>query len=130
MRGLMILAFLVAPLAGYAADQHEHEHEHAVKAEKVTLSGVVSGAVCGVHGMVCTHKPDPEHHYELLGLFVDGKGFFFLINVPPEVLRKVNREEVTVEGELYPDMHAVYVHTLRKGDQVIFQQAPHKHEHD
>ncbi len=124
MRALILVALALAPAVGFAGEDHAHEQEHmqGVKAETVTLTGVVSGAVCGVHGMVCTHKPDPEHHYELLGLYVDGKGFFFLINVPPEVLRKVNRREVTVEGELYPEMHAVYVKGILHGKEPIFIQ--------
>jgi hypothetical protein len=87
----------------------------------VQLEGTVSGAVCGtVEHMLCTHKPDPEHHYELLGLFTKDGKFFFLINVPQSVLRKVNREPVMVKGMPVEGYPALMVQELQTGDQVVF----------
>ena len=85
------------------------------------VEGTVSGAVCGtVEHMLCTHKPDPEHHYELLGVFTKDGKFFFLINVPQNVLRRINREPVMVKGTPVKGYHALMVQELQKGDQVVF----------
>ena len=79
----------------------------------VQVEGTVSGAVCGtVEHMLCTHKPDPEHHYELLGVFTKDGKFFFLINVPQKILRKINRQPVMVKGKPVEGYPALMVATL------------------
>ncbi len=114
---ILTLALLLPTLALAA----ESKTMAAEKAPTVELQGVISGAVCGIHGMLCTHEPDPERHYELLGLYTEPGGFYFLINVPPSVLRQINRQEVQVTGEEYKDYHALFVHQLRVGDRVVFR---------
>ncbi len=90
-----------------------------------TIKGVVSGAVCGVHGMVCKHEPG-EHGFELLGIYVDGDGFYYVANVPQKVLRKVNRKEVEIEGKLYKDKRTIVADKI-KADKVIWVKGKKKH---
>ncbi len=88
---------------------------------EIRLEGTVSGAVCGtLEHMLCTHKPDPEHHYELLGLFTKDGKFFFLINVPQKILRKVNRDPVVVKGRPVEGYPALMVTTLTTEGRTVF----------
>lgn len=88
---------------------------------EVTLKGTVSGAVCGaVEHMICTHKPDPQHHYELLGLFTQKGKFLFLINVPQKVLRKINRSPVVVKGRPVEGYSALMVEEITSEGKQVF----------
>ncbi len=99
---------LAGCLLAFATFSPLHAGERMVQVE-----GTVSGAVCGtVEHMLCTHKPDPEHHYELLGVFTKDGKFFFLINVPQNVLRRINREPVMVKGKPVEGYPALMVATL------------------
>ncbi len=84
-----------------------------------TIKGVVSGAVCGVHDMKCEHKPG-AHGYETLGIFVDGKGFFYFANVPQKVLRRINRAEITVKGEIKPEYRSVLAYEIVVKGKVVW----------
>ncbi len=84
-----------------------------------TVKGVVSGAVCGIHDMKCDHKPG-AHGYETLGIFVDGKGFFYFANVPQEVLRRINRMEITVRGEVKPAYRSILAHVIKADGRVVW----------
>ncbi len=84
-----------------------------------TIKGVVSGAVCGIHEMTCSHKPG-AHGYETLGIFVDGKGFFYFANVPQKVLRRINRMEITVKGEVKPKYRSILAHVIKADGKVVW----------
>ena len=91
----------------------------AASARAQTIEGVVSGAVCGIHEMKCDHKPG-AHGYETLGIFVDGKGFFYFANVPQKVLRRINRMEITVKGEVKPKYRSILAHVIKADGKVVW----------
>jgi len=97
------------------------------------IKGVVSGAMCGIHEMKCEHKPG-AHGYETLGIFVDGKGFFYFANVPQQVLRRINRMEISVKGEVKPKYRSIVAHVIKAGDKVVWvwkkEMKEKKHDHD
>ncbi len=105
MRKLIASIMMVAPLALFAE----------------TVQGVVSGAVCGVHGEVCSHKP-MEHGFELLGLFNDNQGFFYVANVPQHVFRKASRKEISIEGKVYKKDRTIIADKITMGDRVIWKK--------
>ncbi len=115
-RVLMILA-LALPVVAFAHKGHDKGHKKGPVKE---IKGIISGAVCGVHGMVCKHKPG-ENGYELLGLFNDNRGFFYLANVPQDVLTKINREEVAVVGRVYRDRATIIAEKIVKDGNVVWQ---------
>ncbi|MEO0163113.1 MAG: hypothetical protein ABIL88_05370 [candidate division WOR-3 bacterium] len=112
-RILVILAF-VLPIVVFADKGHK-------KGKPVKeIEGVISGAVCGVYGIACNHRPG-ERGYELLGLFNDKRGFFYLANVPQDILAKINREEVLVVGEVYRERATIIAEKIIKDGNVVWQ---------
>ncbi len=91
----------------------------ATQPPAVLLKGVISGAMCGIHEHKCEHKPG-AYGYETLGMYVDGKGFFYFANVPQKVLRRINRMEVSVKGEVYPKYRSIVAYVIRVGDRVVW----------
>ncbi len=119
MKRLMGILLIIFPALIFAHEGKKHKD----KAGEV--EGVISGAVCGIHGMKCEHKPG-EHGYELLGLFSDKKGFFYLANVPQEVLQNINRSEVVVVGKIFRERATILVRKIIKDGNVVWSFEEHE----
>jgi len=80
--------------------------------EAVVLTGWLTGIDCFLHGMTC----DPDHawkHGETVG-FGDSVGhFYFLTNVPRDILVVFFTKEVAVKGTLYKDLLAIQADGLQ-----------------
>lgn len=116
MKRFIGILVLVVPLLVFAHEGKGREHG---KGKVKEIEGVISGAVWGVHGKTCKHKPG-EMGYELLGLFSDKTGFFYLANVPQEVLKDINRSEVTVVGRVFRDRATIIVERIVKDGNVVW----------
>ena len=99
---LMLLVVAVAALAGG-------------KEGKVT--GVISGAHCGVDGMACGKSHDLRRA-ELPGIFTKDKKFYVLANVPQSFLAQWPVQDVTVEGTIYEEEKGIYAKkvSIKDGD--------------
>ncbi len=64
------------------------------------ITGVVSGAHCGVEGMACAATHDLRRT-ELPGIYTKDNKFYVLSNVPQSFLAQWPVKEVTVEGTVY-----------------------------
>ncbi len=117
MKRIIGIFALAVPFLVFA---HEGKGRAHGKPKVKEIKGVISGAVCGVHGMACKHKPG-EHGYELLGLFSDKRGFFYLANVPQKVLRDINRSEVIVVGRIFRDRATIIVGRIIKDGKVVWK---------
>jgi len=86
----------------------------------VRISGIVTGADCGLEGMTCELNHLLTGH-ELLGIFNERtKKFYFLTNVPQKILVYLFGKEVNVEGKkLAPN--AVKVKILKHGGKVFYR---------
>ena len=81
------------------------------------VSGVISGAHCGVEGMACSATHDLRRA-ELPGIFTKDNKFYVLSNVPQSFLAQWPVKDVTVEGMVYEKDHGVYAKkiSLKDGD--------------
>ncbi len=80
--------------------------------EAVVLTGWLSGVDCFIHGMIC----DPEHVWKFgeTVVFGDGAGnFYYLINVPREILVAFFTKEVAAQGTLYKEVVGIEVKGLQ-----------------
>lgn len=105
-KSLYLLVFLLAvSMAAFAGG----------KEGKVT--GVISGAHCGVEGMACSATHDLRRA-ELPGIFTKDNKFYVLSNVPQSFLAQWPVKDVTVEGTVYEKDHGVYAKkiSLKDGD--------------
>jgi hypothetical protein len=64
------------------------------------VTGVISGAHCGVSGMVCSPTHDLRRS-ELPGVYTKDNKFYFLVNVPQSFIAQWPLKEITVEGTVY-----------------------------
>ena len=76
------------------------------------LVGVVTGALCGIKHQVCSHPRGEK--YELLGILDHKRGFFYIADVPQDILQKFFGEEIKVEGKIIADR-------ILKGDNVVWE---------
>ena len=81
MKRLLFALLLLVPLLIFADKRKEKE-----------LVGVVTGAVCGIKHQVCSHPRGEK--YELLGILDHKRGFFYIANVPQDILQKFFGEEI------------------------------------
>ncbi len=70
------------------------------------LSGVISGAHCGVMGMACSASHDLRRA-ELPGVFTKDNKFYLLTNVPQTFLAQWPVKDVSVEGTVYEKDKAI-----------------------
>ncbi len=112
----VILFLLLIPFFTFADKKGKNEDR---KKEK-ELVGVVTGAVCGIRNEVCSHPRGQG--YELVGILDRRKGFFYIANVPQEVLEKFFGEEIKVEGEVYRERATVIAKRILKVGTVIWEE--------
>jgi hypothetical protein len=81
------------------------------------VTGVISGAHCGVEGMACSATHDLRRA-ELPGIFTKDNKFYVLSNVPQSFLAQWPVKDVTVEGTVYEKDRGVYTKeiSLKDGD--------------
>jgi len=81
------------------------------------VTGVISGAHCGVDGMACAKSHDLRRA-ELPGIFTKDLKFYVLANVPQSFLAQWPVQDVTVEGTIYEDEKGIYAKkiSLKDGD--------------
>lgn len=84
------------------------------------LVGVVTGAVCGIKHQVCSHPRGEK--YELLGILDHKRGFFYIANVPQDILQKFFGEEIKVEGKVHRERATIIAHRILKGDNVVWER--------
>ncbi len=70
------------------------------------ISGVISGAHCGVNGMACAATHDLRRA-ELPGIYTKDNKFYVLTNVPQSFLAQWPVKDVTVEGTVYEKDKAI-----------------------
>lgn len=78
----------------------------SAQGEEGKVSGVISGAHCGVYKMACA----PDHDLrraELPGVYTAENKFYVLTNVPQMFLAQWPVKEVTVEGTVYEEEKAI-----------------------
>jgi hypothetical protein len=82
------------------------------------ITGVVSGAHCGVEGMACAATHDLRRA-ELPGIYTKDNKFYVLSNVPQSFLAQWPVQEVTVEGTVYEKERVVDAKkvSVKKADQ-------------
>lgn len=64
------------------------------------ISGVISGAHCGVEGIACAATHDLRRA-ELPGIYTKDNKFYVFSNVPQSFLAQWALKEITVEGTVY-----------------------------
>ena len=88
------------------------------------VTGVISGAHCGVNGMACSATHDLRRA-ELPGVFTKDNKFHALANVPQTFLAQWPTKDVSVEGTVYEEDRAVFAKkvSVKEGDkwQAVFE---------
>ena len=88
------------------------------------ITGVISGAHCGVEGMACSATHDLRRA-ELPGVFTKNNKFYTLVNVPQTFLAQWPVKDVAVEGTVYEKDHAAFAKkiSIKDGDkwQAVFE---------
>lgn len=81
------------------------------------ISGIISGAHCGVEGMACSATHDLSRA-ELPGIFTKDNKFYVLSNVPQSFLAQWPVKDVMVEGTVYEKDRGIYAKkiSLKDGD--------------
>lgn len=81
------------------------------------VTGVISGAHCGVEGMACAPSHDLRRA-ELPGIFTKDNKFYVLANVPQSFLAQWPVQEVSVEGTVYEQDKGIYAKkvSIKDGD--------------
>ena len=114
MKRLLFAFLLLVPLLTFA----DKKGKGGMRKEK-ELVGVVTGAVCGIKHQVCSH-PRGER-YELLGILDHKRGFFYIANVPQDILQKFFGEEIKVEGKVHRERATIIADRILKGDNVVWE---------
>ena len=114
MKRLLFALLLLVPLLTFA----DKKGKGGMRKEK-ELVGVVTGAVCGIKHQVCSH-PRGER-YELLGILDHKRGFFYIANVPQDILQKFFGEEIKVEGKVHRERATIIANRILKGDNVVWE---------
>jgi hypothetical protein len=88
------------------------------------ISGVISGAHCGVMGMACSPTHDLRRA-ELPGIYTKDNKFYVLTNVPQTFLAQWPVKDITVEGTVYEKERAIDAKkvSVKDGDkwQTVFE---------
>ena len=71
------------------------------------ITGVISGAHCGIDGMVCAKSHDLRRA-ELPGIYTKDNKFYVLANVPQSFLAQWPIQDVTVEGTIYEKEKGIF----------------------
>ena len=81
------------------------------------VTGVISGAHCGVDGMACAASHDLRRA-ELPGIFTKDNKFYVVANVPQSFLAQWPVQEVSVEGTVYEEEKGIYAKkvSIKDGD--------------
>jgi len=81
------------------------------------ITGIISGAHCGVEGMACSATHDLRRA-ELPGIFTKDNKFYVLSNVPQSFLAQWPMKDATVEGTVYEKDRVVYAKkiSIKDGD--------------
>jgi len=79
------------------------------------ITGVISGAHCGVNGMACSATHDLRRA-ELPGVFTKDNKFYALVNVPQTFLAQWPIKDVAVEGTVYEKDHGVFAKKISVKD--------------
>jgi len=114
MKRLLFAFLLLVPLLTFA----DKKGKGGMRKEK-ELVGVVTGALCGINHQVCPH-PRGER-YELLGILDHKRGFFYIANVPQDILQKFFGEEIKVEGKVHRERATIIADRILKGDNVVWE---------
>ena len=75
-------------------------------AKEGKITGVISGAHCGVNGMACSASHD-LHRAELPGVFTKDNKFYVITNIPQTYLAQWPVKEISVEGTVYENEKAI-----------------------
>ncbi|MCC6012585.1 hypothetical protein LM594_06445 [Candidatus Caldipriscus sp.] len=114
MKRLLFALLLLVPLLTFA----DKKGKGGMRKEK-ELVGVVTGALCGIKHQVCSHSRGER--YELLGILDRKKGFFYIANVPQDILQKFFGEEIKVEGKVHRERATIIADRILKGDNVVWE---------
>jgi hypothetical protein len=114
MKRLLFALLLLVPLLTFA----DKKGKGGMRKEK-KLVGVVTGAVCGIKHQVCSHPRGEK--YELLGILDHKRGFFYIANVPQDILQKFFGEEIKVEGKVHRERATIIADRILKGDNVVWE---------
>lgn len=79
------------------------------------ITGVISGAHCGVEGMACAPSHDLRRS-ELPGIFTKDGKFYVLANVPQSFLAQWPVQDVTVEGTVFEQEKGIYAKKIALKD--------------
>lgn len=89
------------------------------------ITGVISGAHCGVEGMACAPSHDLRRA-ELPGIFTKDGKFYVLANVPQSFLAQWPVQDVTVEGTVFEKEKGIYAKkvSIKDGDKwrTVFEE--------
>ena len=80
------------------------------------ITGVISGAHCGVEGMVCAPSHDLRRA-ELPGVYTKDNNFYVLVNVPQSFLAQWPVQDVTVEGTIYEKEKGIFAKKMSVKDE-------------
>lgn len=111
--GLLVMSALL--FGGYGEKKPAGGRKMEMKApagESVVLTGWLTGVDCFLHGMVC----DPDHawkHGETVGFGDNAGNFYYLTNVPRDILVAFFTKEVAVRGTPYKDVVALEAEGLQ-----------------
>lgn len=106
----MILSFLMCLVSGTSA------------AEEVKLKGRISGVLCASEGRLCPSDPEHAKKAELLGIFTEGKKFYYLADVPYRLLElNFLKKKVEVEGKVLAEYSSLIVSSMKVGGRLVFK---------
>jgi hypothetical protein len=119
MKRLLFALLLLVPLLTFADKKGKGGMRGEERRKEKVLVGVVTGAVCGIKHQVCSHPRGEK--YELLGILDHKRGFFYIANVPQDILQKFFGEEIKVEGKVYRERATIIADRILKGDNVVWE---------
>jgi hypothetical protein len=119
MKRLLFVLLLLFPLLTFADKKGKGGMRGEEMRKEKELVGVVTGALCGIRHQVCSHPRGEK--YELLGILDHKRGFFYIANVPQDILQKFFGEEIKVEGKVHRERATIIADRILKGDNVVWE---------
>jgi len=119
MKRLLFALLLLVPLLTFADKKGKGGMRGEEMRKEKVLVGVVTGAVCGIKHQVCSHPRGEK--YELLGILDHKRGFFYIANVPQDILQKFFGEKIKVEGKVHRERATIIADRILKGDNVVWE---------